>query len=69
MDPTSMTLPEGRFPWGLQKALNLSVKTSSSSHNSQFYPYDDGAIAVTCRGEDGREGLVRQKYNYWLIFP
>jgi hypothetical protein len=35
MDPTRITLPEGRLPCGLQKALNLSIKTSSSSHSSQ----------------------------------
>ena len=32
-------------------------------------PYDDGAVTVTCRGEDGRESLVRQNYNYRLTLP
>jgi hypothetical protein len=24
-----------------------------------LHPYDDGTVAVTCREEDGREGLIR----------
>ena len=26
-----------------------------------LHPYDDGTVSVTCRGEDGLDGLVRQK--------
>jgi hypothetical protein len=34
-----------------------------------LHPNDDGTVTVTCRGEDGREGLVRQNYNYRLTLP
>ncbi len=34
-----------------------------------LHPYDDGAVAVVCRGEDGRKGLIRQKDDYWLTLP
>jgi hypothetical protein len=34
-----------------------------------LHPYDDGAVTVTCRGEDGRESLVRQNYDYRLTLP
>ena len=34
-----------------------------------LHPYDDGTVSVTCRGEDGRERLVRQKNDDWQAFP
>jgi hypothetical protein len=34
-----------------------------------FHPYDDGTVSVTCRGEDGRERLVRQKDDDRQAFP
>jgi hypothetical protein len=34
-----------------------------------LHPYDDGTVSVTCRGEDGREGLISQKNDNWQSFP
>ncbi len=50
------------------------AKSLKSIHKNFFqfpqltvlHPYDDGTVPVTCRGEDGWEGLIRQNYNCWL---
>jgi hypothetical protein len=34
-----------------------------------LHPYDDGTVSGTCRGEDRREGLVRQENDNWQTFP